>query len=400
MARIRLLALALLPGLLWAAEAPPAPPEEPTFLRNLFHIDQGPFQQVFRREPDTDAVILVGPQGNKFYAERHPKEVQWYSTDHLDIIRIPDPKPGPWQALGEVQDHKDFAGVHFAEPRWPSPRYVGEQVQLCQSLAEPSGALTQDELHGLVQVSTFLTSAHLGEDDNFGFNSTPKTALAPQGKGYCTTFALPVLAGHYHWRVEDRAGFDKMSFGQDVELKRLPIKVEVPTLDDPLAPHLYRLTLTDDSIPADSVRAVLELHLGNRQNAKRIVRLTGKVGELRYPQTLGHNISVTGILNFEDSDGQARTVKLADQILVATPPPPVVRAPAPEQPKKAIFSWWWLLGLLPVVFAMFWWRMRAPSRQVDVVEKSPERPEIQQQASENDGFLLDLSRPDDIDEKI
>ena len=410
----RLIAAVLLAVSFASAAAPAAPKETNQYLKNLFRIEQAPYHQVFRRKPGTASIILVAPQGEKYYATKHPDGVRWFSNDELDIVYIPHPPLGPWQAIGEVIEQHNFQGVSFAKPQWSSPRYVGEKSQVCQRITERAGVLKPAELADLVDSVTWLTSQHRKNEDNFSFSSTAKQPLLLQGEQYCASVWMPPLPGHYSWQLTDTAGLDKGVFSKTVALAPLPFALTPEPAVDELTPMRYQAALTVDDIDPTSVRFALVLHVGNNQQVHRILRLDEQGrGTLRYLPSFSHNVAVTGTVRFNTRDGKEHLIKLPRRLILgesevsrvegsvskAALVPAAPPKPAPESSSLGYFVWLWLILPVLLILGIVWWRLRPKAEIQTVPEKAPEAAENEAQVEENDDFLLDLSRPDDIDEK-
>ncbi len=75
-----------------------------SLLDNRFRVDPTISQITFvvYREKNSQPVVLVRPDGKKYYAWRSPDNVRWYEESSMDIISIDNPMPGPWQAVGKV----------------------------------------------------------------------------------------------------------------------------------------------------------------------------------------------------------------------------------------------------------------------------------------------------------
>ena len=74
-------------------------------LDNRFRIDPNTAQItiILNHPKKSQKVVLVKPDGGKWYAERHPnKDVAWLETRDQDIITIINPTPGPWQAIAKL----------------------------------------------------------------------------------------------------------------------------------------------------------------------------------------------------------------------------------------------------------------------------------------------------------
>ncbi|CAM3735213.1 hypothetical protein VA7868_00708 [Vibrio aerogenes CECT 7868] len=75
-----------------------------SLLDNRFRVDPTISQinfVIYRSKPSRP-VVLVRPDGVKYYSSRHPDNVQWYQEPAMDIVSIDNPMPGPWQAIGKV----------------------------------------------------------------------------------------------------------------------------------------------------------------------------------------------------------------------------------------------------------------------------------------------------------
>ena len=76
-------------------------------LDNRFRIDSEVEEVtlLFFREPGSPPVILVRPDGSKMYASMAVTgEAEWFDEATYDLIRIVEPMPGPWQAVGQLAE--------------------------------------------------------------------------------------------------------------------------------------------------------------------------------------------------------------------------------------------------------------------------------------------------------
>lgn len=73
-------------------------------LKNRFRVDHmvGSMTLLIQREYGSAPVVIVLPDGSKWYANRHPETVKWVDGITGDIIYIESPQPGPWQLVGKV----------------------------------------------------------------------------------------------------------------------------------------------------------------------------------------------------------------------------------------------------------------------------------------------------------
>ncbi len=110
-----------------------------TLLDNRFRVDPSIQQITFviYRAENSQPVVLVRPDGKKYYAWRSPDNVRWYQESSMDIISIDNPMPGPWQAVGKVTPKNKITLISHLElstDRLPSRLYQGESIKFTARL--------------------------------------------------------------------------------------------------------------------------------------------------------------------------------------------------------------------------------------------------------------------------
>jgi len=75
-------------------------------LENRFRIDHkiDKVTLLFFRNRGAPAVVLVRPDGTKYYATDSVKnhDLDWYDELSYDLVTITNPMPGPWQVVGKI----------------------------------------------------------------------------------------------------------------------------------------------------------------------------------------------------------------------------------------------------------------------------------------------------------
>ena len=110
-----------------------------SLLDNRFRVDPTIEQitfLIYRSEP-SKSVVLVRPDGRKYYAERHPDNVRWYQESSMDIISIDTPMPGPWQAVGKVTPNNNItliSNLKLTSDKLPLKMYHNEEVKFTARL--------------------------------------------------------------------------------------------------------------------------------------------------------------------------------------------------------------------------------------------------------------------------
>lgn len=208
--------IGLLPVLSWASDDAAM-----SWLDNRFRVDPTIKQVSFvvKREQSSHSVVLVRPDGQKYYAWRHPDNVSWYEEPGMDIISIENPMPGPWQAVGKVtptNQVKVLSDLQLQVATLPSRLYQSETLKFTARLTQNGQPLTMRDFLDRVKLSVVFyeyienveslpkesqpSPIPLGEfaDDGLGFDEVP-------GDGVFTV-ALPVELQPGKYRVSLSSG--------------------------------------------------------------------------------------------------------------------------------------------------------------------------------------------------
>ncbi|WP_317916904.1 TIGR03503 family protein [Vibrio sp. MACH09] len=117
-----------------------------SLLDNRFRVDPTVDQISFLvyREKRSRSVVLVRPDGKKYYAWNHPENVSWYEENGLDIISIENPMPGPWQAVGKVTPRNNIivlSNLKLSVDSFPNRLYHNERLKFTARLTQEGNPL-------------------------------------------------------------------------------------------------------------------------------------------------------------------------------------------------------------------------------------------------------------------
>ncbi len=108
-------------------------------LKNRIRVDKNVNEITLwiQRVPNSRPVIVVLPDGSKWYENRHPKTVHWLHTQNVDIISIENPMRGPWQILGKVLPQSKISlmsNVELQTTRLARKLYHNELIKVTSRL--------------------------------------------------------------------------------------------------------------------------------------------------------------------------------------------------------------------------------------------------------------------------
>ncbi|MBM4853967.1 TIGR03503 family protein [Vibrio parahaemolyticus] len=214
---LRALSVAILA--IWSCFAFAASESAMSLLDNRFRVDPTIEQITFLvyREQSSQPVVLVRPDGKKYYAWGSYDNVRWYQEPSLDIISVDNPMPGPWQAVGKVTPKNNIrliSHLKLSTDVFPNRLYNGEALKFTARLTSDDKPLVLRDFLDRVNLRVTFTKFVENEDE-----------LIKEAR------PVPMIIGEFS---DDGRGLDEQA-GDGVFTVQLPIEVE---------PGKYRALIT------------------------------------------------------------------------------------------------------------------------------------------------------------
>ncbi|ELB2200998.1 TIGR03503 family protein [Vibrio parahaemolyticus] len=214
---LRALSVAILA--IWSCFAFAASESAMSLLDNRFRVDPTIEQITFLvyREQSSQPVVLVRPDGKKYYAWGSYDNVRWYQEPSLDIISVDNPMPGPWQAVGKVTPKNNIrliSHLKLSTDVFPNRLYNGEALKFTARLTSDDKPLVLRDFLDRVNLRVTFTKFVENEDE-----------LIKEAR------PVPMSIGEFS---DDGRGLDEQA-GDGVFTVQLPIEVE---------PGKYRARIT------------------------------------------------------------------------------------------------------------------------------------------------------------
>ncbi|MDN3609270.1 TIGR03503 family protein [Vibrio ostreicida] len=140
-----------------------------SLLDNRFRVDPTIKQITFviYRAERSKPVVLVRPDGKKYYAWRSPDNVRWYQEPAMDIISIEKPMPGPWQAIGKITPKNKITLISHLElttDKMPNRLFQGESIKFTARLSADGKPLVLRDFLDRVNLMVTFTKYIENED--------------------------------------------------------------------------------------------------------------------------------------------------------------------------------------------------------------------------------------------
>lgn len=213
-----------------------------SLLDNRFRVDSSidHITFVIYRAEASQPVVLVRPDGRKYYSHRSPDNVRWYQESAMDIISIENPMAGPWQAIGKVTPKnriKLISHLKLSAQDLPDRLFQGEEIKFTARLTSNDKPLVLRDFLDRVKLKVTFTKYIENEaslikearpvpievgvfaDDGQGLDEKP-------GDGVFTV-SLPITSPPGKYRVRITSGNGVFLRAQEQEVLVYPNPIEL-----------------------------------------------------------------------------------------------------------------------------------------------------------------------------
>jgi uncharacterized protein (TIGR03503 family) len=158
-------------------------------LKNRFRIDYQVDELLLLmfRKHGSQPVVLVRPDGSKIYVTAgETGEVDWHADVSYDLIRLKNPMPGPWQALGKIMDTSKIlvlSDVQLVVDNLPKQVFQTQKIKTKASILNAGSMLNDPALRDVVRLKAYLYSTNEPELQNFGASIYRMGEFADDGRG-------------------------------------------------------------------------------------------------------------------------------------------------------------------------------------------------------------------------
>ncbi|MDO6618070.1 MULTISPECIES: TIGR03503 family protein [unclassified Shewanella] len=210
-------------------------------LQNRFRIDHmvDEVTLLVQRTYGSAPVIIVLPDGSKWYSERHPDNVNWADGLTGDMIKINNPMPGPWQLIGSLAPNSTIQKVSQLEidvEHIPQPLFQGERLKVTAKLLGDGLTVRLPGLDYMFEWTVKFTSHHKNTEANFTTGTVTVGSYRDNGEGldeipddgvFTGKHNLNQPWGSYTLSVVARNNVFEREISYPIYLSETPIQVEV-----------------------------------------------------------------------------------------------------------------------------------------------------------------------------
>ncbi len=282
-------------------------------LGNRFRIDYevDEVTLVFFRKKGAPSIVLVKPDGSKVYARTaKANDMQWFDDKTYDLIKMKNPTPGPWQAIGEILPESRImvlTDIDLKAEPLPKDLMLGEIFKVTAKLSNGGKPINAKDFRDILQLDVLLISTQKPGYDNSNSTVLDFTKFFDDGKNYderprdaifTGEFNLKIQAGEWVPKYIVRTPLYTRELLQDpILVSRTPISTSTVEGLTPDEPHLVTYQVTEGHIQAESLIVqgrlrypngeVQSFSLGEQASDKRVLKVANAgMGTYRIEQML------------------------------------------------------------------------------------------------------------------
>ena len=250
-------------------------PNDIPLLDNRFRIDPNTKEVtiILNHPKKSQKVVIVKPDGSKWYAERHPNNVSWLNTRDQDIITVQDPIPGPWQAIAKLDGENRIQllnPISLKVDRFPVRIYRDEYLTTTVSLMEDDKVITDKNFLKNAKLTVTLIGKakkliSLYKDDGQDYD------ILPFDGQLTTHMYINLIPGRYSFSVGTRNNIFVRAYNQDVVVFPSPVTFNTEQLEHGAAFVKFTFIVDDTELDPSSITIDGLLKSYNQNNTKQSI---------------------------------------------------------------------------------------------------------------------------------
>ncbi|BDX06361.1 TIGR03503 family protein [Planctobacterium marinum] len=238
-------------------------------LQNRFRIDYKveEITMIFFREFGSTPVVLVQPDGSKiFQNQADDMGIDWFDSQTYDMIRIRNPMPGPWQAVGQILPDSRvmvISDIQLETKPLAPIIFSGEIIKQTAFLTNGGQPIDYNEFRDVVQLTMEFKSTNNPNYANFGAQTELIATFQDDGKGLDERPLDGTFTGQFNLRIASGEWtpiftivtpmFTRQKVGEDIRLLDNPISIDVELDEEGDGFHLLQVDADRTTVDMSSL---------------------------------------------------------------------------------------------------------------------------------------------------
>ncbi|CAM3034598.1 TIGR03503 family protein [Pseudoalteromonas distincta] len=239
-------------------------------LDNRFRIDSDidEITLLFFRKPGASSVILVRPDGSKYFTRdaAYNPNIEWFDELNYDLITIKKPTPGPWQVIGSILPDSRIVvlgEISLAAEPLPPMLFKGETIKITGKILNDGEPIDENLFRDVVKLNVDFVSTNNDSFANFGAGGQKVAEFIDDGRGFDENpkdgvftgeFTLDFPAGEWASRLYISTPLLKRRVVQDkVLVHEPPFSYAITLADENVSDHHLIINIDDEIVKSETV---------------------------------------------------------------------------------------------------------------------------------------------------
>jgi uncharacterized protein (TIGR03503 family) len=239
------------------------------YFDNRFRLDANleEITLIFYRKSGSKPIILIRPDGSKIRVNQFDREkVEWFDDSTFDMIKIKNPMPGPWQAVGDIQPNSQIlvvSDVKIVVDPLPEIAFSGETLKVEGKLFNGEDAIESPHFKRVVKLDINFYSTNNSIYENFGADAIKVASFRDDGHGldeyandstFTGEFILDFAAGEWQPVYLVKLPMATRELRQKaLLLQKTPVTVSVVKSEKENEPHQVLLSIDPTFVDPNSL---------------------------------------------------------------------------------------------------------------------------------------------------
>jgi len=409
-------------------------------LQNRFRIDYkvDEITMVFFRRYGTAPVVLVQPDGSKIFQSQSldSRDIEWYDSATFDMIRIKEPTPGPWQAMGQILPESRLmvlSDINLHVDPLPKVLFSGEILKQTATLTNGGETINEPTFRDVVNLDVSFASTNNPNQNNFGAKTETIASFADDGRGMderpmdgIFTGQFNLTIAHGEWRPIFEVVtpmYTRQQTGEALVLQPNPIKIVIEQDNSDKGDGYHKILIDSDREYVDINSLLLDGKVRFPNGDVQTFSMTEMTDQIRQHQIVNYEYGIYRVkvtAYGTTKDGRDFILDVPEVTFLAEEPVPeqvvdpeaVIDAEAedleqtmaanamqeltPEEPEMETSTLVMLvvginLLLLIIGGGLLWWINKGGTKKIAKMEDDEELPEAGPAKSSE---VIELSMPD------
>lgn len=223
------------------------------YFDNRFRLDANleEITLIFYRKQGSKPIILIRPDGSKIRVNQFDLDkVEWFDDTTFDMIKIKQPMPGPWQAVGDILPNSQIlvvSDVKIAVAPLPEIVFSGETLKVEGKLFNGEDRIDSPNFKRVVKLDVNFYSTNNSLYENFGADAIKVSSFRDDGYGldeyandntFTGEFVLDFAPGEWQPVYLVKLPMTTRELRQTpILLQKTPVQISVVQSQDTDKPH-------------------------------------------------------------------------------------------------------------------------------------------------------------------